>query len=491
MTDMPVYADRWSSWYEWDLRVVDVADGRVLVLSALAGIILVAGGRSGVVTLGGTLAVVIAGILLLASGRMKTWASRACIATAMILSAFLAIRTSEWLVPVDLMGCGALMLLAGVVARDGNLADLPARLLVSRAVAAAAHCVASAGFLFQPLRRTLAPARLRTARAGAVARGLAIAIPIVLLLGALLASADAVFASVFRIHVPLSDNVFAHVVLVIVGALAIGGILRAASASPAAPLPSTDRRLGPVEWTIVLGSVVALFGAFAIAQAVTLAGGANHVLETQGLTYAEYARTGYAQLFAVSVLTGLVLVTLDALASRETATAQRRFVVLAELTIAMTAILLVVAVRRLGLYEDAYGWTMLRLAAKAGAVWLGVVLVLLGARVGGIARETAWFVPASIAAGVAVVLALNLINPEAAVARHNLHDATHEIDPDYLSALADDAVPTIVATLPTLPPERAAALRELVCTQPYKTNSGFLGWNQSARRARDARAKVC
>ena len=491
MSDLTAWPKEWTDWHEWDLRVLEVADGRVLALSAIAGVVFDAGVRSGVVTLGGTLSIVIAGVVLLVSGRMRTNASRTCIGASMVLSGFLAIRTSSWLVPLNLLACIALLLLAGVLARDGRLTDLSARLFASRAVVSAGHCIASAAFLFQPIRTWLARVQPRRDGASAVARGLAIAIPIVVLLGALLASADAVFASLLQIDVPFSGNAFGHVALVVVGGLAIGGVLRAASATPAAPLPTVDRRLGTVEWTIVLGSVVALFGAFAVAQAVTLAGGARHVLETDGLTYAEYARTGYVQLLTVTVLTGLVLAGLNAFAARPTRTEEQRFMVLAEVTIALTAILLIVAIRRLGLYEDAYGWTMLRLTAKAGAVWIGVVLVLLAARFGGIANDRDWFVPAAIAAGVAVVVALNLVNPEAAVARHNLHHASHELDSAYLSALNDDAIPTIVDALPTLPPDRVAVLLDAICTGPAVHNQGVLGWNQSARAADKARARVC
>jgi two-component system sensor histidine kinase BaeS len=196
-------------------------------------------------------------------------------------------------------------------------------------------------------------------------------------------------------------------------------------------------------------------------------------------------------LLADTVLTGLVLGALNAVAARPTAAARRRFTVLAELTVALTAVVLVVSMRRLGLYEDAYGWTMLRLVAKAGAVWIGVVLLLLAARLGGVARDRDWFVPAATAAGVAVVLALNVVNPEAAVARHNLRHPTDQFDPTYLGSLNDDAVPTIVAELPSLSVERRAAVLEAICAEASTSETGFLGWNRSARRADDARRSVC
>ena len=56
-----------------------------------------------------------------------------------------------------------------------------------------------------------------------------------------------------------------------------------------------------------LGVLDALFLAFVAVQATVLFGGHAHVLETEGLTYAEYARQGFWQLLWVSALTLLVL----------------------------------------------------------------------------------------------------------------------------------------------------------------------------------------
>lgn len=481
MTDLTA-RPAWSDWPRWDLRVLHAADARAVVLATAAGVAFDAGVRSGVATVGGALAVSVAGTALLASGRLTTAASRACVGAAMVLGVFLALRTTPWLVPLDILGIAGLLALSGALARDGRVSDLPARLLAARAVVVVGHGLAAAGFLATPIAGWLA--RRRAVRAGAAVRGIAITAPIVLLLGALLASADAVFASVLDLRIPLPANPLAHLALTAVGALAIGGILRTASAAPAEPLPPASTRLGSVEWTILLGSVVALFAAFTVAQVVTVVGGARHVLETEGLTYAEYARTGYVQLLAVAAITGLVLAVLRAVADR--ASGSRRFTVLAELTVLLTGVVLAVALRRLGLYEDAYGWTMLRLMAKAGAVWLGVVLLLLGVRLAGVASAREWFLPATLATGLAVVLTLNVLNPEAAVARHNLHHAQHELDPSYLAGLSDDAVPTIVDALPSLPEHVRAA----VCAAGSESRSP-LGWNGATRAADAARERAC
>lgn len=160
---------------------------------------------------------------------------------------------------------------------------------------------------------------------------------------------------------------------------------------------------------------------------------------------------------------------------------------------ALTGGILVVAIRRLGLYEDAYGWTMLRLVAKAGAVWLGLVLMLAAVRLAGFRRHRQWLLPAALTAGFVIVLVLNAINPEAIVARHNL-GLPREIDPTYLAArLSDDAVPTIVKSLPALEVADRARLRSLVCATDAGSDAptGLLTWNRSAKAAEAALQRVC
>ena len=65
--------------------------------------------------------------------------------------------------------------------------------------------------------------------------------------------------------------------------------------SLAFPRP-TALSLGIVETSVVLGLLDALFLAFVAVQVCYLFGGAERVVETAGLTYAEYARRGFFDL---------------------------------------------------------------------------------------------------------------------------------------------------------------------------------------------------
>jgi hypothetical protein len=170
-----------------------------------------------------------------------------------------------------------------------------------------------------------------------------------------------------------------------------------------------------------------------------------------------------------------------------------RFTVLGEIAIGLTLVVLLVALRRLGLYTNAYGLTMLRVVAFVFAVWIGVVLVLAGLALGGVGADRAWLVGGALVAGLTLLLGLNVANPEAIVVRHNVDRATRSqsVDPEYLAELSDDAVPALVRALPRLPePERAAVLAA-ACDDGDWPFDGWAAANTSRRRATDARQRVC
>jgi hypothetical protein len=186
---------------------------------------------------------------------------------------------------------------------------------------------------------------------------------------------------------------------------------------------------------------------------------------------------------------------LRAVTDRRDARSGRRFAVLSCVVCGLTLLIVAVAVRRLALYSDAYGLTMLRLYCTIFAGWIGVVLVLLTAWLAGLRADRAWFPAAAAACGLAVLLGLNVANPEALVARTNLQrDASVETDTRYLtSELSDDAVPTIAELLPTLDADARRDVLGRLCGEPAE-GAGFTGWaawNLSHVSAGEHRDRLC
>jgi len=175
--------------------------------------------------------------------------------------------------------------------------------------------------------------------------------------------------------------------------------------------------------------------------------------------------------------------------------------------VALTMTLVVVAYQRLDLYIDTFGLTMLRLFSSLFTIWVGVVLALLAAalvwpgRRAGDAPPRAWFGPAAAAAGLALLLGLNVVNPEAVVVRHNgeagqaaerVRGATGTFDPEYVSHLSDDAVPAVARLIPSLGVrEQEVALARIGCGDPEPVHRGWAAWNFSRSEAEAARGRVC
>jgi hypothetical protein len=464
------------------LEVRRAADRPVLIAGAVAAVLTDLAVRSGVVGLAGSVLVVAVAVGLVAGGRVPNVQSRAMVATAAVFGVCLSVRASPWLLPLDVLAAAGLLVLGASLAAGGSVVDLPFPTLAVRGLHAAAHGAAAPAFV--------AAAFIRR-RPTALLRGIGLAIPLVVVLGLLLGSADAVFAGFFRGWSPV--GLIEHAVLLALGAWGMAGLLRTASAEPPPPVPKAPWRVGPAEATVVLGSVVGLFCVFAAAQVVALSGGGRHVLRTAGLTYAEYARSGFFQLLAVASLTLVAIVGLRAVTDLAADADRRRFTVLAEVAIGLTLVIVVVALRRLALYQAAFGLTMLRLYSSVFALWVGVVVVLAGVAIAGVGRRRAWFPAATAGAGLVLLLALNVVNPEAVVARHNVARAarTQRVDPAYLGQLSDDAVPILVDGLARLPEPARTQVLAAVCAGSEPAAGGLWATNASRRQAVVARRRVC
>jgi hypothetical protein len=236
-----------------------------------------------------------------------------------------------------------------------------------------------------------------------------------------------------------------------------------------------------------------MFGTFAVAQLVALSGGGRRVIETAGLTYAEHARSGFFQLLWVAGITLCLLLAVRAATDLGSVQARRRFMVLSEVVVALTLLIVVVAVRRMLLYEQAYGLTMLRLYVELFTIWIGAVFVMLGGALAGLWARRAWLLPAAGAAGLLLLLALNVSNPESVVVRHNVAhgERTGRFDPAYLAELSEDAVPTLIGELPRLDQaDRAEVLARLCPLEPLRF-TGWAAYNVSLDVAYEKLAAAC
>lgn len=477
----------------WVASGGDPARGRDLAAALVAGIAFDGFVRSGVASVGSALAACLGGAALVATGRVANRSARLALLAVPVFAIWLGLRVSPWVVLPTLIAIAGLLALAALWATGGSLADISPRRAVLAAYQSLIGTIEAPGFLLGALGRLT---RNRNERSRAILRGVLLAAPVIAVLGALLASGDAVFASLFSVDTDLTAA-FEHALLIGIGFSGLGVLAAIAVRTPPSEdlLPSTPR-LGAIEVTVVLGGLVTLFAAFAATQLAGFIGGSRFVERTANLTYAEHARSGFFQLIAVAVLTLGVLGVMRILTDPDDIGAARRLMLLSEAAIALTLVIVAVAIRRLALYDQAYGLTMLRLYSTVAAVWIGAVFVLLGLRIAGVGRDRAWLLPAVGSLGLAFVLALNTLNPEATVVRHNLErgDVAAGLDVAYLGGLSADAVPVLADALATpgaLDADDAELARRLLCDDAARRAEGWAATNLSAARAASRRTQVC
>lgn len=473
----------------------------VLGLCVVVGAAFDAMAHSRVDGVGGTVFGLAATIGLVVSGRLRSRTAGAMAGLAAPFALLLTVRTSWWV--VALCAASGTFLLVGAVGTGtwGELVRTSATDLGARIGRLVLSALYAPGYLLRAVATILPGEDRRRALAPAL-RGLGLAFPLVVVVGALLASADAVFASFLRLPVSF-DGLARHLPIAVLGAIGMAALLREASTPADAPAPTRDRRLGSVEATVVLGGLAGVLGLFAFAQVLTAMGGADVILATAGLTRADYARTGFFQLVAVSVIVGIVLLALRALVRPEAGRPARRFTVLAEVAVLLTLVLVGVAVVRMKLYEEAFGLTGLRLAVLVGEAWIAVVFVLIGVAVARSSWSVNWLLPAVVGSALLAVIVTTALDPDAVVARSNLdhHARTGVLDVPYLTSLSDDAVPVVVAGLDPLPPDVRAQVVRGLCASRRPGSPGTPGgdgaptgplwWNASSSAAAEARRRVC
>jgi Domain of unknown function (DUF4173) len=377
-------------------------------------------------------------------------ADRGWMLLAVALASVGAIRGAEWLASLCLLAAAAAVSLA--------VAGRSFRGLPSSLCALPAAALRAVPWLGRGLRAAEGRPVLRAVAAGLVGVALlAVFVP-------LLAAADAAFRNVVDGVLPTLDGEsVAHRMVMFglaAGALAGAGfLLLAPPAPPAVTVRPTRLRL--LDWALPAGLLVALFTLFVGVQFVVLFGSDDYVLRTTGLTYAEYARRGFWQLLAVTVLTLGVLAAASRWAPAGTAVERAWKRGLLGTLANLTLIIVASAISRMWLYQQAYGFTVLRLVVLTCELWLGVGFVI--ALVSAVRLRPVGLTRPMVAAGMLALLGLAALDPERFVAQHNVTRwvETGRIDVGYLSTLSADAVPPLLQ-LPE--PARSCALAPIART---------------------------
>jgi len=345
-----------------------------------------------------------------------------------------------------------------------------------------------------------------------VLRGLLLALPALIVLALLLASADPIFkqriSALLDIFRPEKwvEYLLRGFYILLLAYILTGIFAHVLAKSQHEKLIGVEKPwlkpfLGWIEAVIVLGAVDLLFLFFVVLQFQYFFGGQSNV-NTAGFTYSEYARRGFGELVWVALISLLIFLGLAAVTRRSEAWQRRLFSGLGILLVALVAVMLVSAYQRLMLYEAAYGFTRLRTYTHVFMAWLGVLLaatVVLDLT----GRRRAFGLTAlAVAAGFVLTLAVMnvdgfIVNQNVArLGDHAIITTAGEamsdgrtLDLAYLDNLSDDAVPALLAQFRAAPrgTPRDALGSSLACHsalwQQRHSDSRWTAFNVPAARA--------
>jgi hypothetical protein len=331
-------------------------------------------------------------------------------------------------------------------------------------------------------------AKSRRQITAAIGRGLLLALPILIVLSALLASADYVFAewleNIFawlRIE-NFVEFIWRAIWIVAIATISLLVFSYAFFQSGKNKLVKDGKELfapflGFIETAMVLGSVIALFSVFVAIQFRYFFGGILNI-NTAGFTYADYARRGFAELVVVSVISVALYMMLSIVGKRINGREQKMFSFMSIALLGLVSVMLISAFQRLVLYEEIYGFTRTRTNVHIFMVLLGlffIALILAEFR-----QERRNFTRVLIATLLIFGLVLPIVNVDAFVVRANIDIYQNEdvIDVAYLGGLSENGLQALWGELDGLPFEKQTpVLAAIGCYQSLNDFDHFAWQN--------------
>lgn len=341
-------------------------------------------------------------------------------------------------------------------------------------------------------------------------RGLVLAVPVLLVFGALLSSADVRFETLIRTvfdidaEATVGHLLFAAFIAWVTAGYLRGSLIAYRPLGITAPSASSRRpTLGIVELTVPLALLNVLFAAFVVLQLPYLFGGIAHLRQVAGLTMANYARHGFFELVAVAALLLPLLLLGSALVKPDAPRDQLIFRWLARVTLGLLAVMMLSALQRMQLYRLSFGLTSDRIYATAVMLWLGIVFALFAFTV--LRGRHAGFAFGAILTGWMTLAVLDVVNPDALIVRTNVERAANgaELDAKYVSSLSADAVPELARALHSVDPATQCVIAKRLLSEAERRERGlptdWRWWNWSRSRSfrvaygavDDARVREC
>lgn len=323
---------------------------------------------------------------------------------------------------------------------------------------------------------------------GAVALGLLIALPVVVVLVLLLVSADAAFEGLLAL---LPEFKWQKTVGSFLFGIPLWFIFYTRTTAlhhlPGAEAKEKSRKgLHALTVNTVLIAAAVVYVAYLLSQLAYFVGGFAGILP-EGYTLAEYARRGFFEMgWLCAVNLALIAGCIALVSARGKVPGLTRILCL--FLGLVTLFLVATASAKMFLYIESYGLTRLRVLTEVFMIWLGLTTVFVCVW---LFRPKAGYMKQSVLLALALCAALLWFDVDTQVARYNVRayqsGRLETVDMTHLSGLSDGAVPYIAeltADNDNTVAQRAVGILESKAAW-FDEDTDLRGWNWAKRRAWD------
>lgn len=280
-----------------------------------------------------------------------------------------------------------------------------------------------------------------------ILKGVIISIPLLIVILVLLTSADMVFKSYitnfsFGRDISIGKLTGHLLVIIIVFMVIFSYIWSFKYAFDEGTSNKKNIQWEPVTILTIIFMINVVYLLFSIVQFSYLYGGSSNFLP-QKFTYSEYARKGFFELVAVTLINFTILLSSMKFIKRDNKKINSIANVFLTLLVAFTFNMLFSAHYKMSLYEQTYGFTYLRIFVHLFMLMLFMLFV--GALIG-IWNRKMPLNKVLIVISLSMYVLVNYINVDKIIAEKNIdiYYKSQKIDVQYFKNLSYDAIPEIV-----------------------------------------------
>ncbi len=342
--------------------------------------------------------------------------------------------------------------------------------------AAIAYVFQFIGFIFRALTKGLNPQQTNTAKQ--VGLGLVIAIPLLVVIMSLLSSADLAFSNLIS-SVPnwlrslqFQDSI-ARGLIILAYTVGFFATLQATFYKKGT-VPKTEEESHTTYWSGIMASTVLIllnlvYLLFTVVQFKYFFGGALQA----DMTYAEYARRGFGELMMVTLINLTLLIGVLTHVKEAGRALQRTIQVLLSCLVLFSGVMLVSASMRLSMYEEAYGFTTIRILVHAFMIFLTVIFAYTLIKIW-ISRLP--LIHFYLISALVFYTLINILPLDRWVVDHNIarYHATQKIDIHYLNNLSYTGVQGLIRLYHTDP--NVPGLESLLLERQHEAETQTIPW---------------